>query len=365
MTSDLPVDGLAASGATGAAAPAADELVVDGEQAPGETPEEEKRRRRKKALLLLLLGLLAMLVTIAIWYLLFRQPVNPLPMIPESRLPGYLTSVYGTDNPVGIASSKSGDRIYVADTEGERVVRVFDAAGNPVAVASPPETTGAEHVPIWIAIDPLTEEVYVSDRPTGEIYIYDRDGIYQRTLTLAKPITGWQPTGIAFDADGLLYVVDLAGGAYPLVEVIDRTANIVRTIGANEKMNFPNGVAVDKAGNVYVADSNNGRLLAFGLDGNLRTQIGRGTGQGNLGLPRGVAVDDGGRVYVADATGQGVFVYRALAADDNRRLEFVGFFGGEGVADAQFQFPNGVAVDGRGRVYVADTANDRFQVWSY
>jgi DNA-binding beta-propeller fold protein YncE len=219
-------------------------------------------------------------------------------------------------------------------------------------------------VPIWIAIDPLTEEVYVSDRPTGEIYIYDRDGVYQRTLTLARPITGWQPTGIAFDKDGLLYVVDLAGGAYPVVEVIDRTANIVRTIGENEKMNFPNGIAVDKDGNVYVADSNNGRLLVFSPDGSVGAQVGRGTGQGNLGLPRGVAVDDGGKVYVGDTTGQGVFVYRALDADGGR-LDYIGFFGGEGVADAQFQFPNGVAVDGRARVYVADTANDRFQVWSY
>ena len=28
-------------------------------------------------------------------------------------------------------------------------------------------------------------------------------------------------------------------------------------------------------------------------------------------------------------------------------------------------FPMGIAVDGRGRVYIADTANDRVQIWSY
>ncbi len=53
--------------------------AVGGEPVSEGTPEEEKRRRRKKALLLLLLGLLAMLITIAIWYLLFRQPIAPLP----------------------------------------------------------------------------------------------------------------------------------------------------------------------------------------------------------------------------------------------------------------------------------------------
>ena len=39
--------------------------------------------------------------------------------------------------------------------------------------------------------------------------------------------------------------------------------------------------------------------------------------------------------------------------------------GGEGVADGQFEYPNSVAIDARGRVYVADTFNDRVQVWSY
>jgi hypothetical protein len=43
----------------------------------------------------------------------------------------------------------------------------------------------------------------------------------------------------------------------------------------------------------------------------------------------------------------------------------VGFFGGHGVADGQFAFPMGAATDDRGRVYVADTANSRIQVWSY
>jgi DNA-binding beta-propeller fold protein YncE len=336
---------------------------ADGEPPAEAEPEEERRRRRKAILLLLLLGLLAMLVTIAIWYLLFRQPITPLPVIPESRLPAYTTSIYGANNPVGIAVSPDGSRIYAAETEGDRVVRIFDAGGNLVGVAQPPETTGPEHVPTWIAIDPLTSEVYVTDRPTGEIYIYNRDGTYQRTFTLATPIAGWQPVGIAFDDDGLLYVADVSGVAAK-VQVIDRTANVIRTIGETSGLSFPNGLAVDNDGNVYVADSNNGRLLVFDLDGNVRAQVGRGAGEGNLGLPRGLAVDDGGKVHVGDATGQGVFIYRT-PTEESRRLEFIGFVGGEGIGDGQFEFPNGVAVDGRGRVYVADTVNDRLQIWSY
>ena len=123
-------------------------------------------------------------------------------------------------------------------------------------------------------------------------------------------------------------------------------------------------MAVDGAGNVYVSDSNNGRLLMFGTDGQIRAQIGRGSGQGNLGLPRGLAVDGSGRVFVADSTGQGVFVYRAPGGDE-RRLDYLGYVGGEGVSDGMFEYPNSVAIDARGRVYVADTFNDRVQIWSY
>ena len=127
---------------------------------------------------------------------------------------------------------------------------------------------------------------------------------------------------------------------------------------------FPNGVAVDGDGRVYVTDSNNGRLLVFDAAGTVVAKIGRGGGAGNLGLPRGIVVDGAGRVFVVDTSSQGVSVYRSLAEGD-LAPEHLGFFGGHGIADGEFAFPMGIAVDGHGRIYIADTANDRVQVWSY
>jgi DNA-binding beta-propeller fold protein YncE len=323
-------------------------------------PGEERRRRRRWFLLFLLGGLLLLVIGIAIWYFLFRQPI-PLPSITTAQMPGYTTSIYGSSNPVGVAVSPDGDRIYVAETEGERVVRIFDAAGNLIGTAAPAASTGAEHVPVWLAIDPITSSLYVSDRPTGSIYVYDRDGGFQRTLELASPIPGWQPMGIAFDRAGNLYVAD-AGDQ--VVQKLDQAGNLVATFGADDGLWFPNGVAVDGAGNVIVADSNNGRLMAYRPDGTLLTPIGRGTGEGELGLPRGVAVDGKGWIYVGDATAQGVSVFKVGDGPD-AVIEFLGFIGGPGSDDGQFAFPNGVAADGRGRIYISDTANDRIQVWSY
>ena len=118
--------------------------VVDGAPVAESTPEEAKRRRRKKALLLLLLGLLAMLATIATWYLIFRQPITPLPLpgIPTSEMPSFTTSVYGAAAPTGVAVSPSGDRIYVVQSESDRIGLVLDASGNKVGTMAPPESTG-------------------------------------------------------------------------------------------------------------------------------------------------------------------------------------------------------------------------------
>jgi DNA-binding beta-propeller fold protein YncE len=315
-------------------------------------------------LLVLLAGLLVLLMLIG-WYLLFRKPINPIPLIPNAfKAPAYTSSIYGATNPLGVAVSADGSRIYVAETDGDRAFRVFDASGRALAASRPPvASTGAEHVPTWLAIDPRTADVYVSDRPTGQIYIFDRDGRYQRSVQLLQPVAGWQPMGLAFDSDGSLYVADV-GGKAPRIEVIDRAGNLVRTIGDDDLLSFVNGIAVDKRGLVYAADSNNGRLLVFGTDGTILARVTRGAGGSKLALPRGVAIDDDGRVYVGDSTAQGVQVFASPSAETGR-LDYLGFFGGPGVSDGAFSFPNGVATDARGRVYVADTFNNRVQVWGY
>jgi tripartite motif-containing protein 71 len=338
------------------APPAPPPVVDDTTQLP------PKGRRRRMVALFLLLGLLVALTTLIIWYLLFRQPL-PLPGIPESQVPSYSTSIYGVERPTGVAVSPSGDRIYVTESEGSRIVRIFDGAGNPVGTMRPPVELGGAHAPVYLAIDPITSDVYVTDRPTGSIYIYDSNGAFLREFQPATVRPGWQPLGIAFDRDGNLYVTNLGGGPQNVL-VFDRDGRVIRTMGDGENLSFPNGVAVDRSGNVYVTDSNNGRLLVFDSEGAVTARIGRGAAQGNLGLPRGSVVDAKGRLFVVDSSGQGVSVYRNLEGDDTS-LEFLGFFGGQGSSDGAFAYPIGIALDERGRVYIADSANDRVQVWSY
>ncbi|MEO5965038.1 MAG: SMP-30/gluconolactonase/LRE family protein [Candidatus Limnocylindrales bacterium] len=345
--------------------PAPSDLVPPSADLPVDADAAEPlvRNRRKALLLVVLLAAFAILLGLAIWYLLFRQPI-PLPAPPgQVVMPAYSTSIYGASRPMGVTTAPDGSRIYVGATSGDLTARVFDPQGTELGLMLPPTSTGAEHAPVYLARHPATGEIYVSDRSTGAIFIYDADGAYQRKLTVSGASNTFQPLGLAFDATGNLFVTDVGTVPQRVLE-IDSAGKVMRTIGAEANLSFPNGVAVDPSGVVYVTDSNNGRLLAFGADGAIVARVGRGVGGGNLGLPRGVALDGEGRVYVADASGQQVMVFSAVGSEAGD-LRSLGSFGSEGVENGQFEFPNGVATDSRGRVYVTDSANDRVQVWSY
>jgi DNA-binding beta-propeller fold protein YncE len=321
------------------------------------------RRRRKRILALVLVGLSAILILFGGWYLTYRKPITEvIPPIGVEPVPKYAFSIYGVARPMGVAVSPSGDRIYVAETEGQRQVHVFDAKGTQVGTIVPQRSLAASRTPVYIALDPENGDVYVSDRIARTVFVYDRDGAYRRTFEPKPAIENWQPLGLAFDSQRNLYVSDL-GGEKHQVEVFAGDGSLQRTIVPVGGLLYPNGLAVDASGNVYMSDSNQGRVAISAPGDRAVGSIPRGTGPGELAMPRGVALDDAHRLYVADSVSHVVQMYRI--DEKTGRPRYIASFGQEGRADGAFGFPQGVATDTRGRIYVADWANDRVQVWSY
>ncbi len=341
------------------------DLGADIDPAPSEDvlqPEDRRRRRRRLALLLILSLMAIGLLAFSGWYLLFRKPISliPFPGIDIAPMPGYSYSLYGMSRPTGIAVNADGSRIYVTQTSGEPAVFVLDGQGKVLnAIGSPDVAT--DHVFVFVALNPVTGELYVSDRPAAKIHVYDADGTLLRDFEPPASLLGWQPLGVNFLADGHLLVTDAADNT---VHEFDADGQLVRTVGTDGQFSFPNSAIVDAAGRLYVSDSNNGRLVIFGRDGALMGVIRRGPAAGDLGLPRGMALDDRGDLYVVDTADHTVKVYRP-SSDPAGLPEFLGVFGQGGIGDGMFRFPNAVATDTRGRVYVADWSNDRIQVWSY
>jgi len=77
-------------------------------------------------------------------------------------------------------------------------------------------------------------------------------------------------------------------------------------------------------------------------------------GDGEFFYPEGIAVDGSGYVYVADTYNHRIQKFTAEGT-------FVTTWGSSGTGDGEFRRPEGIAVDGSGYVYVADTYNDRIQ----
>jgi DNA-binding beta-propeller fold protein YncE len=342
----------------------APEKGADNPAPPAETQAPPSRNRRRKLAVLLFLLVTAFVLTLfAIWYLLFRTPITEV--IPDLNLtnpPGFQLAIYGVNKPLGIAVSPDGGRLYVTQGAGDRTTLILDAAGTRVGQLAPPTDVVARATQLYVAINPRNGNVYASDRTAGAVYRYGADGSYLGKLDAAG-IGAWQPLAIAFDATGNFYVADV-GAATPRIHVFDANDALVRDIGVTDGLTFPNGIGIDAKGNVYVADTNNGRLVVFDATGARVGLVGRGSGDADLGLPRGVAIDGRGRIYVVDAVGQQVQMYRVLG-DKDIAPTYLTSFGREGTVDGTFEFPNGVAADGRGRVYVADWNNDRVQTWSY
>ncbi len=138
------------------------------------------------------------------------------------------------------------------------------------------------------------------------------------------------------------------------------------------------GLATDSSGDVWVTDTYNNRLEEFNAKGEFVRAVGSyGSGAGQFGWTSGVAVDSKGNVWATDQSNErvdefsseGVFVkaFGWGVANGENKLEVctVSCRGGiQGAGSGEFYIPEGIAVDSKGDVFVADRGNKRVQEFS-
>lgn len=335
-----------------------------------------RRRTRQIIIIVLLILLLAALGLSYAQYRSTRKLGLDLNFAEPQVFPApeYLYSFAGEGaevlaRPLGVLVD--GNRVYVTDSRRSSI-DVFTVQGTRVG------KWGEEvlNTPLYIAKNPRTGDFYVSDRRRHGVFIFGSDGTAKGEFNPKLPKNQrprfktngvqWAPVALAFGSDGTLYVTEILNGHRVLI--FDPQGTFVRAFGdaglaANVNsgegaFQFPNSIKITET-EVWVADSNNRRIQVFTRDGEFKRFL------ATQGLPRGFDFlpktdpKDAERIVVVDTLSHDGTIW------DTKKSEKVVTFGERGVLEAQFSYPNDTSIGKNRRIYVADSANGRIQVWGW
>lgn len=167
----------------------------------------------------------------------------------------------------------------------------------------------------------------------------------------------------SFAAIAGIAAAGLCGGATPAAAdaVFLRTWGNIGT--GPGQFRLPDGLAVDTGGTVWVADRDNNRIQKFTHEGKVQPfapfkRTHRTSEPGGFNLPYGVAVNGLGELYVADTHNHRIQQFTPAG-------KLIRIWGGKGRAPGQFDTPRGLTVDAFGNVWVADHTNQRVQKFSH
>lgn len=314
---------------------------------------------------------------------------------------GGLAIAAEVNGPRGIVFDSDGN-LYISDTDGNRVRKVDHATGEIMTVAgngtrgysgdSGPAISAQLSEPMGLAF--RAGELYIADSANSRVRKVDAMG---KITTVAGtmsygfsgdlgPATSAElqgPSGLAFDSNGNLYIADSANNRIRRVDTSGYISTVAGTgtagysgdggLAASAELSHPLDVAFDGNGNLYISDMLNSSIRMIDTFGKIGTVAGLGS-QGypmdgaqadayGLGSPCGLAFDLEGNLYVSDC-----LYARVYRIDTSGILTFVAgnsssFFGGDGglATVAGINFPNDVAIDGNGTLYIADTGNNRIR----
>ncbi len=189
------------------------------------------------------------------------------------------------------------------------------------------------------------------------------------------------PFAVAADASGDLFIADLGHQSVRMAG----TNGIMTTVAGNgtygysgdggsatnASLAYPDGVAVDATGDLFIADNLNERVRKVSTNGTITTVAGNGalgySGDGgpatnaSMHFPDDVAVDTSGNLFIADTGNRCI-----REVSTNGTITTVagngtpGFSGDGGPAtNANLNAPKGVAVDNSGNLFIADWSNTR------
>jgi sugar lactone lactonase YvrE len=330
------------------------------------------------------------------------------------------TSGYSGDNGPAASAQLSGpggvavdgsDNIYIADTSNNRI-RKIDALTGVIMTVAGNGTGGFSGDNGLATVASLWAPGDVASDGSGNIYIADSNNTRIRRVDAATGVIAtvagngtfgysgdngaavsaslYGPKGISVDSGGNIYIADTTNYRIRKVAAVSGLITTIAGTGTSgytgdngpavsAKLGFPQGVVADGEGSILIVDTGNNRIRSVDSATGLISTIagvsvgpygGAYAGDGGpaalalLSEPDRVAVDTAGNIIIADTANHRIrqvdAFTGAIATVAGNGIS--GLSGDNGPATAaSLSASRGVAVDGSGNIFIADTNNDRIR----
>lgn len=177
--------------------------------------------------------------------------------------------------------------------------------------------------------------------------------------TLPEGFSFGQVSGLGTDSHNRVWVFHR--GIHPVMCFQSQSGRLVSFWG-DGFFDTPHGLTVDGRDHLWLTDIGRQQVFEFNPEGKLLVALGEkgvpGSDHEHFNKPTDVAVTPGGEFYVADGYGNSRIV------KFSKEGKFLFAWGSKGDQPGQFDVPHGLALDGQGRLYVADRGNARIQVFA-